>query len=78
MNISAFIEATFKTLWAKFVFRGIVTGTSGNKVFIKRNPDDPADDQAYARLASYSAPAVDDEVIVLWMGGYIIIGKILR
>lgn len=78
MNLALFVDDQFKKLWSKFIFRAIVTGTSGNKVFIKRTATDPPEDQAYARLASYSAPAANDEVVVLWMGGYIIVGKILR
>lgn len=67
--------------WERRVFRGTVTGTSGNRVAIKRSEHDP-EEGPYPRLASYSSPTVGDEVIVKWVGGkdggYIIEGKVLR
>ncbi len=61
------------------IFRAIVTGTSGNRVFIKRTGQASADAQAYPALASYTTPTTDDEVIVVKVGiGYIVLGKIVR
>ena len=77
MNLA---DATLKLIdgqWNKWVFRATVTGTSGNKVNIQR-PGHAVDSQAYAKLASYSGPVNGDEVLVIWAGGYIVLGKISR
>jgi len=77
MNLAMFTKDMFEKMWSSFVFRAVVTGTSGNLVLIRRTGQTVADTQAYARLASYT-PSVSDEVMVMWMGGFIVIGKITR
>lgn len=60
------------------VFRAVVTGTDGEKVIIQRTGQSAPDPQAYPRLASYETPTEDDEVLVIWVGGYIVLGAISR
>lgn len=61
------------------LFRAVVTGTSGDLVTIQRTGYSTPDTQSYPRLASYSAPQVNDEVIVARVGkGYVVLGEVLR
>jgi hypothetical protein len=85
-SLSRMIENIITATIHKVIFRAVVTGVSGNKVFIKRTGQTVADEQSYPRIISYgiptgtgSVPVVDDEVIVLRVGGgWIIVGKVLR
>ena len=79
MNLAAEVMKLFRKGYDERVFRAIVTGTSGNKVLIKRAGQAAADTQAYARLVSYATPAADDEVLVIEVGGGpLVVGKITR
>lgn len=78
MNLAAFVDERFRRLWSQFVFRAVVTGTSGELVTIQRTGQAEPDEQSYPRLASYGSPEADDEVVVVWLGGYIVVGKVVR
>lgn len=79
MNLAAAIRDAFDGYWRQRLFRAVVTGTSGNKVLIQRPGQSSADPQSYARLASYSSPQTNDEVLVAQVGGgYIVVGKVVR
>lgn len=60
------------------IFRGVVTGTSGNKVYVQRNGQGGPDPSAYPRLDSYT-PVVADEVLCMMLESLpIVLGKIAR
>lgn len=65
-------HATFR------VFRGVVTGTSGNLVYVQRNGQGGPDPSGYPRLDSYT-PVVADEVLCMMLESLpIVLGKIAR
>jgi len=72
MNLAALIQRAAEAVFTRMVWRGVVTGTSGNRVRVPR--DGEAVGQLYPRLASYT-PATNDEVLVV-IG--IVVGKVLR
>lgn len=79
MNLARAVREMFEGMWGERLFRATVTGTSGNRVTVRRTGQAAADPQSYARLASYSTPQVDDEVLVARVGdGFIVLGKIVR
>ena len=79
MNVLDEVRKMINRVWRERLFRATVTGTSGNLVTIRRTGQSAADVQSYAKLASYSAPAADDEVIVAQIGrGWIVLGKVVR
>lgn len=79
MNLAQQVRELFDALWGERMFRAVVTGTSGNLVTVKRTGQGSADPQSYAKLASYSAPAVNDEVLVVKVGGgWLVCGKVTR
>jgi len=78
INIKREIVKIVEGLWRRWLFRAIVTGTDGNRVLIRRQGQSSADTQAYAKLESYTTPSVADEVLVIWAGGFLVIGRIIR
>ena len=75
--MAAWILGLIRWSLSNFMFRGTVTGTSGNQVLVQRFAGDTI--VSCARLASYSAPAADDEVLVVYLaGGYLVLGEIVR
>ena len=79
MNLVAAVRDLIRQESAGEVFRAVVTGTSGNLVTIQRTGQASADTQSYPKLASYSSPSVNDEVIALMVGGTpVILGKLSR
>ena len=77
MNLKERNEAVAGSLWERRAWRGTVTGTDGNKVFVRRSPKDPIEGP-YPRLVSYTSPTAADEVLVIWVGGYLVVGKVVR
>ena len=78
INIFREQEKLFQGKLFRF-FRATVTGTSGSLVTIQRPGQASPDPESYPRLASYSAPAAPDEVLVMELGGScLVIGKIVR
>jgi hypothetical protein len=78
-GLRALVRETVESILGEFVFRAIVTGTSGNRVLVRRATQTAADAQAYPRLAAYSSPTVADEVLVIRLGGgFLVVGKIVR
>ncbi len=78
-NLAQKVDALIRRNGRETMFRATVTGTSGNLVTVRRTGQLIPDVQSYAKLASYSSPVADDEVIVLRIGGgYIVLGKVTR
>lgn len=78
MNLQSELAAAINTSQDDQIWRGVVTGTLGDLVYVRRAEQSVADTQPYPHLDSYT-PTVADEVIVARVGkGYIIIGKVVR
>lgn len=75
MNLARYVEDTWVRLFGENVFRATVTGTSGNLVTITSQRVNGS----FPKLASYSSPQANDEVVVAKLGsGWIVLGKVSR
>ena len=72
MNLAELIQRAVEAVVGRMIWRGTVTGTSGNRVTVQREGETTA--ASYPRLASYT-PTNGDEVLVL---AGVVVGRIVR
>ena len=83
INLPEAIKSRILDTLRGFIWLGVVTNTSGNKVQIRRRGFATEDPQPYPKLSSYT-PSVNDEVLILVVPGGgsrsagIVLGKIDR
>lgn len=72
MNLAELIQRAVEAVVGRMIWRGTVTGTSGNRVTVRREGETTA--ASYPRLASYT-PQVGHEVLVL---AGVVVGRVVR
>ena len=82
INIAEMIRRHAESYWGGHVRLGIVTGTSGNRVFVRWPDQADPESVAFPRLASYS-PSTSDEVLCLKTSAgrrsdWIVLGEVER